>query len=292
MTEDLKQGVYPRQTLTDAELAEIEKLANACERYEDIDLRIVWDALRLRTGDATNDFLYYSQNLLVGFLTVEGLGEAEAEATGTVLPEYRRRGIFRQLVAAAQDECRRSGSSSLMFSCDHRSAAARPFFDAIGATYEFAEHKMRLDMAGPVAYPDTRLEITKATADDAPAIAAIIAQDAGITNPSFSQHIADNMRRPVYQYYIARLDGTPAGTLNVQILNGDAYIYGFVVRQEYRGRGYGRQILTHVIADIAASRPQPLFLEVETDNTPALGLYRSAGFEIVRTYDYYRVSSQ
>ena len=83
----------------------------------------------------------------------------------------------------------------------------------------------------------------------------------------------------------------PIGTLNVQNLGGEAYIYGFVVRQEQRGRGYGKEILARTIADILAERPQPVFLEVETENDPAFGLYRSFGFEVITTYDYYRLAA-
>ena len=105
------------------------------------------------------------------------------------------------------------------------------------------------------------------------------------------QSVAHNMQSSVYQYYIATLDREPIGTLNVQNLGGEAYIYGFVVRPEQRGRGYGKEILARAIADIVAQRPQPIFLEVETENDPAFGLYRSFGFEVTTTYDYYRLAA-
>jgi ribosomal protein S18 acetylase RimI-like enzyme len=92
------------------------------------------------------------------------------------------------------------------------------------------------------------------------------------------------MQSEWYQYYIATLAQQPIGTLNVQTIDGQAYIYGFVVRSEQRGRGYGKEILARAIEDIAAEHPQPIYLEVETDNTPALALYRSFGIEVVTTY--------
>jgi len=64
-------------------------------------------------------------------------------------------------------------------------------------------------------------------------------------------------------------------------------IYGFVVRPEYRGKGYGRQLLQEAIRIIRDEGSQEIMLDVDVDNTNALGLYLSCGFEIKTTYDYY-----
>ena len=64
-------------------------------------------------------------------------------------------------------------------------------------------------------------------------------------------------------------------------------IYAFEVRLGYRGRGYGRQMLEEAIRTIRAETQKRIMLDVETDNTDAIGLYQSCGFEIKTTYDYY-----
>jgi len=291
MTTSPRQGIYKKWTLTDADLAEIEQLARICQEHEPIELRIGWDALRLRTGDAPHDLLYYRDDLLVGFFTMDGLGSDEAEGTGMVHPNERRQGVFRALVAAAREECRKSNTESLILFFDHRSDAAIAFADAIGARHDFSEHNMRLEQSQDVPQIEHRLDFRKATFGDALAIAAILAKDFDADPDQLRQSVARNMQSPIYQYYIAALDREPIGTLNVQNLGGNPYIYGFVVRPEQRGRGYGKEILARAIADIVAARPQPVFLEVETDNDPAFGLYRSFGFEVTTTYDYYRISS-
>ena len=63
-------------------------------------------------------------------------------------------------------------------------------------------------------------------------------------------------------------------------------IYGFVVRSAYRGRGYGRQMLEETIRTIQASSQKKIMLEVDTENTNAVGLYRSCGFKATKTYGY------
>jgi ribosomal protein S18 acetylase RimI-like enzyme len=289
MTASPKHGIYKKWTLTEAELAEIQQLARICQEHEPIELRIGWESLALRSGDKASDFLYYRDDILIGFFTMDGLGFDEAEGTGMVHPNHRRQGVFRALVAAARAECRQNKTASLILLFDHRSDAAIAFANAIGAQHDFSEHSMRLDYTNNLPQIEQRLNFRKATANDAPAIGAILANDFKGNAEQVRQSVAHNMQSSVYQYYIATLDREPIGTLNVQNLGGDAYIYGFVVRPEQRGRGYGKEILARAIADIVAERPQPVFLEVETENDPAFGLYRSFGFEVTTTYDYYRL---
>jgi len=294
MTSTPRQGIYKKWTLADAELAEIQQLARLCQEYEPLELRIDWDLLALRSGDKANEQLYYRDDMLIGLLSLDGLGSDEAEGTGAVHPNYRRQGVFRALVAAARAECQQNKTESLLLLFDHRSAAASAFATAVGAQHDFSEHSMRLDDTNHLPKIEQRLDFRKATQDDASAVAAILAQgyDAGVDADAeqLRQSVAHNMQSAVYQYYIAALDQEPIGTLNVQNLGGDAYIYGFVVRPDQRGRGYGKELLARVIADIVADSPQPIFLEVETENDLAFGLYRSFGFEVTTTYDYYRLA--
>jgi len=289
VTDSSRHGLFPKTTLDAGELAAIHALADLCERHDDIDLRLVWNALESRSGEYINDFLYYAEGRLVGFLMLSGLGDQEVEATGMVHPDFRRRGIFRELVGAARAECQRSGTDEIVFVADRRSLAAKGFLESLGAQHQFAEHGMRLDTPAAAQPPASEITVARATAADAVLIATIVATDAAFDPTNFGQHVAATMRQPRYRYYIARLHEAPVGTANIQILDGDAYIYGFVVHAEYRGRGYGRQILAYMLAEIAAERPQPVFLEVETDNVPALALYRSFGFRITNTFDYYRI---
>ncbi|MFN8502839.1 GNAT family N-acetyltransferase [Kouleothrix sp.] len=281
--------VIDRAALGDAELAQVRRLAEASQAAGHGEARLVWDALRV-AGDVPNQFLAYQRGRLVGFLNVEGLGDDEAEATGLIDPAATPEPIGGRLVDAARAACRAQGSSTLIVAADQR---ARPLIDALvalGATRRFAEHKLRRASTGALALPASELEIADAAADDAGAIAEILAADMGIDPAGIAAHIASNMRRPNYHYYIARHAGAAAGTANVQLLNGDAYIYGLVVQPEYRGRGYGRGLIVRTLADLAARGDAPMYIEVETENTPAYTLYRSLGFEHVATFDYYGVA--
>jgi ribosomal protein S18 acetylase RimI-like enzyme len=272
-------------------LADARALADICASYEDIDLRIGWSMLQGRASDAPQDLLFYQDGALIGFLSMYGVGTDEAEAGGMVHPRHRRKGVFSALVAAARASCRQHNTDALVFACDQRSDAAKAFCESIGATHAFSEHLMKLESPAAVVPPGGQLDFHRAKPADADAIAEIIAEDTGMDATLFRQVVAGGIETGARQYYVAKAGDVTIGTINVDVIDGLPYIYGFVIRPDQRGRGYGKQMLSSTIADIVAERPQPILLEVETDNTRALKLYRAFGFTIIRTYDYYRVKA-
>lgn len=290
MTQPPNSGLVARAALSAGELEASQALASLCAEHDQIDLRLIWEDLASRAGVRPSMWLFYHDGGLVGLLALDGLGFEAAEATGMVHPRLRRRGIFRALVSAATAECRRHDTRALLLIVDRRSGGGRAFATSLGAAHDFSEHKMRLPADRPISVSPSSLEVRPIRLADAPAVARMMADDWGIDAARLAQKIQSDIQSQAVDYLLATLDGEVVGTLNVQPLNGEASIYGFVVRSEYRGRGYGRELLGRAIAGIRAERPQPIFLEVETENARALELYTSIGFEIVATFDYYRLA--
>jgi ribosomal protein S18 acetylase RimI-like enzyme len=204
--------------------------------------------------------------------------------------DARRQGVFRALIDAAAAACREAGTPALVFYADDRSELARAVAAAVGADRSFSESKMRLNDSVPLPAASTNLDFRIATLEDTAGIGRILAQDIDGDVAALQLVVARNMQNPLYRYYIAMLDGDPVGTLNIQTIDGERYIYGFVVRPDYRGRGFGRETLARTLRALAEESPAPVLLEVEPNNTPAANLYRSLGFETLVTYDYYRLA--
>ena len=69
--------------------------------------------------------------------------------------------------------------------------------------------------------------------------------------------------------------------------HGWSSVHGMRTDQAFRGQGLAGRVLAG-IADVAIQRGvERVFLQVEDINTPALALYRRAGFETVWSYDYW-----
>lgn len=68
----------------------------------------------------------------------------------------------------------------------------------------------------------------------------------------------------------------------------EAEILSVAVSRRHRGRGLARQLLSLHLGRLAGLGQRAVFLEVDEHNTPAIRLYRRAGFrEVARRPNYY-----
>jgi len=285
-----KQGLIARRTLTQDEIMEISRLIDICNTHDGLRMRIGLDMLRDRPGDETNDFLYYADGQLVGYLEADSWGSKDKELTGMVHPTFRRQGIFTALFAAAKEEVRQRGVQKLIMVCEHASESGRAFLATTGAEFAYAEREMWLGRLRKRGRRTEGLSMRQANAGDIETIVSLLATDSG-NFAAVEEHVMDLMGKPGgYRLYLATLHGQPLGTVRLDFMQEVIGIYAFEVRLGYRGLGYGREMLEQLIHIAQAESDKPIMLDVETDNTNAVGLYLSCGFEVKTTYDYYKLS--
>lgn len=289
----LKQGLIEKSTLTEAEVQEIERLAGICNNAEHLRMRLSWLKRRVSPADAPCDFLYYENGTLVGYLLVDRHGTSEKELTGMVHPDHRHRGVFTEMLTAVKAEWQPRGTQKFILICEHASRSGQAFVTELGAQHEFSEYRMVLRTFHESRFSDERLFFRPATPNDMEALITIIAEDSHEEAKDVTPFVIGFLREPNCQVYMAVLGEAssgckkPIGCLRVYELDDEMGIYGFVVRPEYRGRGYGRQMLEETIRTLRATSSKLIMLEVDTQNTRAINLYRSCGFVEETTYGYY-----
>ncbi len=297
---DNKQGVIKKQQLTTDEVREIRELMNICNAYEGLDLKLSPKEGSTGSGNEINDFFYYRNGKLIGFLALDRFGSQDREVAGMVHPDYRRKGIFRTLLMAAKEECTQRGISRLILISEAASPAGKAFAEAMGASYDFSEYRMelaevrqqRVGVGALVAarLARERIQLQKANAKDIGVLAHITAAAFGSTEERVQEHILTDLREPNCQFYIGKLGEKPVGCFKLYENEKEVGIYGFGVLPEYQGKGYGRQMLEQIISQIRVQGQKRITLEVDIDNTNAVGLYRSCGFKEVTTYGYYTLN--
>src|SRR6266702_8734175 len=124
-------SIRSKERLTEVEMAAVEKLITQCNQYEGIHMRIDVSDEEARPVGEAQDFLYYEDEELIGFLTMYGSGPEERELTAIVHPNYRRRGIFRELLAEAQEECARHGVQQITLVVERASASGQACMQAL-----------------------------------------------------------------------------------------------------------------------------------------------------------------
>lgn len=297
MPEIPRERLLAKHVLTAREVAELEQLAMLCNAHEHLLMQLDYNLLDLPTLPTDDLFLYYRGEQLIGCLLLDRYHSDVKEVTGMVHPVFRRQGIFSKLLAAARKECLSRGIKRLLFACEPISASGQAFLRHSKARREFTEHRMVLQNFQPRFQYDDHLVFRVALRDDIDELAVILAADFGNSPEKARQHVLRAFERPNQRFYIATYGGDdvgcgePVGSLRVEEMPAELGIYGFFVRPEYRGRGHGRQILEETIATLREEKKQkPIMLEVDINNHTALNLYRSLGFVVDHTYEYYELA--
>ncbi|GLV57193.1 hypothetical protein KDH_40300 [Dictyobacter sp. S3.2.2.5] len=251
-----KQGLYIAQGLSQDELTAIRNLADECNTYEQLDLKLNWNSLQARPKDESNDFLYHEQGRLVGYLPIFCFNSQEAEVSGMVAPTWRRRGIFTTLLEAARKECQRRQLPSLLFIVEHQSASGQAFVAALQPQYDHSEYKMAFQAPQP---PDllasSPLQFRRAGLADRATLASITAAAFAMPEDEVDWYSTRLLTDEQRAFYLASVDDVVVGKIDVFRSEREAYIAGVGVPPQYQKRGYGRQMLIYALHEILKNGP-------------------------------------
>jgi len=105
---------------------------------------------------------------------------------------------------------------------------------------------------------------------------------ASFTTDAWSRDaIEREFRLPYSVRYVLELEGKVIGYCVIWLIKGEAFIMSFAVDPQHRGKGYGKFFMREVIKDLSGNA-EVFLLDVRKSNLPAIRLYRSLGFSVVR----------
>lgn len=84
-----------------------------------------------------------------------------------------------------------------------------------------------------------------------------------------------------YRAWVAREAGEIIAYALMMVVFDEVHLLNITVAPERQGRGFGRALLTHLIADAGEQGCKFMFLEVRPSNTNALEMYRRFGFTVI-----------
>lgn len=97
----------------------------------------------------------------------------------------------------------------------------------------------------------------------------------------FESLLPDGIQSPHQYLWSITDDGEKkVGVLWVQVKDGKAFIYDFVIDEAFRGRGFGKQALAAMEEKLNAMDVESVGLHVFGDNLGAQELYKKVGFQI------------
>ncbi|WP_274364095.1 GNAT family N-acetyltransferase [Paenibacillus thermotolerans] len=268
--------------LTAQQLEDIERLQKECEAYDHLQLKLNWDMLRKRETNQL-DFLHYEDDVLVAFLGLYAFGST-VEVCGMVKPSERRKGHFQRLFQQGMATANQNGYKKILLNAPAGSHAAKAFLDKQGAEYAFSEHQME--------WQERSLEevdgfvLRQASADDFDMRVRLNVTAFGLRKEDAEALECRIDRDEDTEILMIDVNEVTVGKIRVDRVDRQAWIYGFSILPEHRGKGIGRKVLIRVIK-VQSFAGHSVHLEVETKNDRALGLYESVGFKTVHSQDYY-----
>jgi ribosomal protein S18 acetylase RimI-like enzyme len=240
--------------------------------------------------DMVNEFMFYDDGMLIGYLGICGFGDKSIEVNGMVHPDCRRNGIFRNLFSVAADERNRRKTREMLLLCDRNSSSGNGFIRSLKAEKDHSEYDMHLDKNAVIKSQGLNIALRLATPKDAAEIAMQDSIYFGSPINEDDDYISENIAN--HSTYVALIENKIIGKIRLDEKGKSGGIYGFGVLPEYRGKGYGRDILNLAVKNLRDRNLDDIFLQVETENAKALNLYKSCGFVEKYVMDYYRFINQ
>ncbi|MBI0579128.1 GNAT family N-acetyltransferase [Neobacillus cucumis] len=270
--------------LTKIDLLDIKALQKVCELEGGFHLKLNFDMLENRKENSEDDFFHYEDGRLVGFLGSYYFGN-KVELCGMVHPNYRRRGIFSKLLKMGLEETKKRNVRTILLNAPTSSNTAKEFLKNIPCTFSVAEYQMKWHKTELTEDPSIIVR-PSISHDDWEAEVQLDVLGFGLNENEARKMQQEIRKNSGEQWLIIEANGRTAGKMRVDEKDGDAWIYGFAIYPELRGKGIGRKALSKVVK-MENQKGFSIFLEVEAKNARALGLYESCGFRSFHSQDYY-----
>jgi ribosomal protein S18 acetylase RimI-like enzyme len=274
---------------------EINNLQQLCFQYDQTTLKLEIDFKLNRAGikidrlNNINEFMYYENDKLVGYIGFCYFGGNAIEINGMVHPEYRRRRIFTKLFSLVKEELGKRERPKILLLCDHNSISGQEYIKNTGAVYCHSEYEMYLRDYSKQDSIRKNIVFRKATNQDAKEIAR---QNAIYFEEDLKEEdivMPEEEEKHGSLIFLAEADSEIIGKVHLEIIDKVGGIYGLGVIPEYRGKGYGKEILTQSIKKLTEKDVQEIMLQVAVKNKTALNIYKSCGFQETSTMDYYEI---
>lgn len=286
------QTICLKQYISEKEFKEINQLEALCKLQDKTNLKLELDYRLNRSRNAgigledINEFLYYVEDIPVAYISISSFGGSNiGEINGMTHPDFRRKGLFKKLFKLVIEECQKRSFNKLLLLSDANSRSGIEFIKAVGGEYDFSEFRMKrisqaaLDGANPV-----RLRAAgKLDGKE------IVRQNAIFFNHSEDcEAFAEEEEELNNITYMVELKERVIGKIKVECNANSAFISGFGILPEFRGKGYGKAAMEAALCLISEKNINETELDVECKNNTALNLYKACGFEEQSEMCYYK----
>lgn len=274
--------------LREKTINEVLSLEDGCKKHDNLQGSVFLDTSLNFNQHIKSIFLLFENDKLISMLSMFIPTQLEAEISAYTSPEYRHEGYFKALLTKAVAELRKYEIPSLLFVCESQSSSGKQLIADLNTEYDHTEYFMRSKKNSYEARARYRLKLLK---PDVKNLDKLIDTSMRTFNDTYedSKTLIENcFGLKNREQYLAVLNDQIIGLGSVNLEGDEGSIFGFGIVPEYRGQGYGTELLHLIVASLRQRGKTEITLEVNSENAHALELYKKSGFQIEVAFEYHR----
>ena len=238
--------------------------------------------------DMKSLFLYYDDDTLISFIKLFGIFNHSIELYGYTLPAYRGKGHFKKVLGEAIKEIKAYGYSNIIYVIDTGSIKGLEWSSIKHLMYQNTEVTMKLINGSSIKKLDHSLFIKKAEMIELPLLITLHEDIFKLQNEIAKKYLVNVMNFANKDFYFLYSKDHLIGLGGVFYENDSASIFGIGIREQFRGQGYSKTLISGLIEIIHAEDICDINLEVDQDNHIAYRLYKNLGFIELYSMSYYK----
>ncbi|NLE15179.1 MAG: GNAT family N-acetyltransferase [Spirochaetales bacterium] len=274
-------------TLTEEQMKEIEQLQDVSHLSEGLENRVFLSSEMNVYKDLDCFFLGYEDNTLISFLCAFFPSRKEVEFNGFTHPDHRRQGHFTRLVEHALSLYKPCSFTQALFQRELNSQSGLSYLKKRYPELDRSEYVMMLERQHWMNKEQSgTLELV--TEQNKEAAIAVMSDAFGEDSKESSHTLEYLLSQADRKTFLYRFENKAIGVLNAAMEDGAWVLHGVGIIHDSRNKGMGRQMLS-LAFDHLFNEAETIQLEVDSENPPALALYRKLGFRTTSRVDYHRL---
>jgi ribosomal protein S18 acetylase RimI-like enzyme len=278
--------IYTSNELSERQLLDLKGLADVCKQKDGSIPNLYFYVLEEPRALPSN-ITYYEGERLVGFLSAYFFYDTAVEIAILIHPDYRRKGIARQLVQAIRPLVEVNQIAKLIFTTPSERNAG--WLEGLGFQFQHSEYHMIRDDPNPLLIPQNDLKFDSATIRDIPTLSALDEVCFPNKQPESVARFESVLNDRKYKVIIALLNNTRIGKAHIRWDENAVTFSDIAILPPYQGKGYGSALIAYCINLALSEGKNKMSLDVETHNQRALDLYKKLGFITENACDYWTI---
>ena len=272
------------------QLDEIQELESAC-RVFDKTISSISLAQELNFHEDMDSFFFAHENdKLVGMISVFAPVEAKAELSAFVLPQKRKRGIFKALLEKAVTVLEKYEIREVYLVHDAANKAGSFALEKLGAALSHSEYLLVYDKNFCSTMQNPQVSIKETYAKDQKESVRLALDIFGGEKKEWTALYAKSYTSPKVRCFAAECVGETFGICSVNNTDDGLFLFSLGILPAFRSKGLGRSMLLAITGMLSSESPADILLEVDSGNIAAYNLYITSGFKKKVRFDYHELS--